>query len=37
MLPVLYAYAGLWAVLRHDPGLPHVISLRSMAQASGGA
>jgi hypothetical protein len=37
MMPVLYAYVILWAVLRHDPGVPHVIRLGGLARAGGGA
>jgi hypothetical protein len=36
MLPVLYAYAILWAVLRHDPGVPHAHLLGGMAMAGDG-
>jgi hypothetical protein len=37
MLPVLYAYAVLWAVLRRDPGAPHVIRRCGVTQADGRA
>jgi hypothetical protein len=36
MLPVLYAYAALWPVPRHDRSAPHVMLL-GMAPAAGGA